>query len=927
MPTCRGTTWYCDRCNQFGFRNYDEAKAHEMSCDPNVRKRPRPASPSTNNPYGAADKVHAYNMAGQARSDINPSPFPQASFTPFILIPEASQAPETLSQLDVFTCNNVEMFEASSSDVADHDANFSGGMNVNAGQIGLRCIHCAKSPFAKAEYSAVFPAAVAKVAASLRMMIEAHFEKCSSIPRRIKSQLEQAKSVARSRAGEGDEWNQITYNEFCQDLCKRMNIVNRAPAQTGIISGSGESVDNYSTSLMQPTPVIKSRRQDRLDSIHHSQLPSDNLTQYPTPSIPPGSHKQMQQPAIGYTGRSATSGSSPPSLHDSPGSINYPFRQDPSSGYWECKYCCQIPLHLRSHNSIWNYNMDPPKREFIDSHLSQCHPYIHSRLNAHQQSSNQLPSPSNHYFHQQGGVYGQNAGIWGSPQRYQRMPAMPSPQRPPRPHMPVAYNSSIPPWSYMHPDVSQEANPHGIMYPGNPVMDVPLHDNYGNDNDRESAVGVNEAIEYLKKEAAERANSASDQIELVLAEDKYLLTEYFFHIMKQLRLCRFSESDRKTRGGKRENIKIGYGGLQCVHCAESPNPRKFFWSGVDRLANSFAEIPGHVLRCRKCPEQTKAALRTLKLVHADQMAQVERGSQKIFFRRMWRRIHENDDTEVVVTEAIEEAVETGASEQQNSATDEIDILSKTDVPPQKKSIKIDDPDSTTRDFEIGTTTENSAKALAQYAKDPMAKQPSRILLGIDEDREWISDMDCFVRENLEVFCASIDDVNKAQSDRKFPITIGQVGMRCLHCAISSTSDDVARGTAVSFPPSINGIYESVREFQRLHLESCPNLPDDVSSKLRDLKGSSSLSSVLRRHYVSAAKALGMYDCTGGNGIKVGNDSDPTKLDSTEGLALDTPGTPLDNSIRRHETANREYLQSFTQKRDNRKRKFSDATPL
>ena len=115
-----------------------------------------------------------------------------------------------------------------------------------------------------------------------------------------------------------------------------------------------------------------------------------------------------------------------------------------------------------------------------------------------------------------------------------------------------------------------------------------------------STDAMNNAMNFLgqfDKEhyARDPANAAIPK--LVLDEDHLLLTNYFFYLMKQLRLCRFTENDRKTRGGKREKIKIGYGGLQCIHCADLPMSRKFFWSNVDRLANSFAEIPGHVLQC------------------------------------------------------------------------------------------------------------------------------------------------------------------------------------------------------------------------------------------------------------------------------------------------------------------------------------------
>jgi hypothetical protein len=145
---------------------------------------------------------------------------------------------------------------------------------------------------------------------------------------------------------------------------------------------------------------------------------------------------------------------------------------------------------------------------------------------------------------------------------------------------------------------------------------------------------------------------------------------------------------------------------------------------------------------------------------------------------------------------------------------------------------------------------------------------SRILLAIPEDKEWLSDTDCFVRRQLEVFCATKDDVETARSDRKYPVFEGQVGIRCVHCALSKG----ANGAAVAYPFSISGIYESVREFQRLHLDGCGNLPPSVKSKLAGLKGASSLSSVLRKYYVLAARALGLKDTR--DGIRPGAESIP-----------------------------------------------------
>jgi len=370
--------------------------------------------------------------------------------------------------------------------------------------------------------------------------------------------------------------------------------------------------------------------------------------------------------------------------------------------------------------------------------------------------------------------------------------------------------------------------------------------------------------------------------------------------MRQLRVCRFSENDRKTRGGKRENISIGYGGLQCVHCASAPNARKFFWSNVDRLANSFAEIPSHVLKCRRCPQSVKQALSDLKTIHSAQMSKLPRGSQKVFFRRMWRRLHEEDPhgaqgpgltkahlaSKKVEREAAAATAAAAGVVPSSSSSSAYNIpTTPSEAHEDETTVSpgtISDTSGATANL-IERSTAEAAKALASSAQlapgdgsgstssPGMGGGSSRILLAISEDKEWLSDMDCFVRRQLEVFCASDQDVSLAEADRKYPVRVGQVGIRCIHCAIAA-GNSRTRGAAVQFPFSICGIYESVREFQRVHLESCPNLPRSIKGKLLGFQGSASLSSVLRRYYVLSAKALGMYDTN--NGISAGGKVEP-----------------------------------------------------
>ena len=122
------------------------------------------------------------------------------------------------------------------------------------------------------------------------------------------------------------------------------------------------------------------------------------------------------------------------------------------------------------------------------------------------------------------------------------------------------------------------------------------------------------------------------------------------------------------------------------------------------------------------------------------------------------------------------------------------------------------------------------------------------------------------RKSILVFVATKHDCKIAVEEHKYPIKPGWVGLRCVHCAKTPRG---ARGAAVHYPYSVSGIFETVREFQRMHFEKCSNLPVGVVEAARSSnKASTTLSSVLRRYYVQSARALGLVDNPDG-GIKAG----------------------------------------------------------
>jgi len=723
-----------------------------------------------------------------------------------------------------------------------------------------------------------------------------------------------------------DHVSKTSLVEYCAGFCQQMGIVNKRNHKSGLeFSSTTGAIGDLSThqhrmvgslgeTTIAPTPL--QRRRDgtsttAMDGAYSSPFAAAQVNRPIGVGGAYGSASAQLNSGVGGVG----SGSSYPVSHsgqqsyaDSP--VGFPFYQEVDRT-WHCRYCNYMPHEYRASQSIWSSSGGgPPPASFIDQHLSVCRAYRQQNFSAMPPGGGMLstgqapfgmvsygnPSPSPYGMP----LHGQQpnpSGPWetatplggtlqSSHMQYSQLMAHQDPNYrygqppslPPGIVNPHTMDTSMGGARFLS-SLGQMDGRSGYPDRGGPIM--PALPPTGSRGPSYALGSGNSATDLMKEAMTFLANYEVEYYacdpesaaipKLVLDEDHLLLTDYFFYLMKQLRLVRFTENDRKTRGGKREKIKIGYGGLQCIHCADLPMSRKFFWSNVDRLANSFAEIPGHVLKCRRCPQANKDALMRLKQGHPEQMSKLPRGSQKIFFRRMWRRLHEGDPQEDDVV--VESPKAQGASENSRPP------VSSIQTSPEKDSKSLDE-------FSQGSVTVTSdetilvmhrsakeaANALVQSAlnKSGPPSPSSRILVAIPEDKEWLSDIDSYVRKQLEVFCATEEDVAAAQEDRKYPITVGQVGIRCIHCSIVQGNDAI--GHAIAYPFSISGIYESVKEFHRLHLDSCPNLPATSKAKFDSMKGASSLSSVLRKYYTLAAKALGLVDTK--DGIRTGGQSTP-----------------------------------------------------
>lgn len=126
---------------------------------------------------------------------------------------------------------------------------------------------------------------------------------------------------------------------------------------------------------------------------------------------------------------------------------------------------------------------------------------------------------------------------------------------------------------------------------------------------------------------------------LVLPEDKPYIAEFLYVVMEQLQPCRFTEADRNKRRIK----DVGCIGVECKHCAGQVDSRKFFWSSVNAVESNFVSVHTHMMECRLVPPEVKEELAELKKLRKEQTAALKTGSQKSFFGRVWKRLHEGEE--------------------------------------------------------------------------------------------------------------------------------------------------------------------------------------------------------------------------------------------------------------------------------------------
>jgi hypothetical protein len=128
----------------------------------------------------------------------------------------------------------------------------------------------------------------------------------------------------------------------------------------------------------------------------------------------------------------------------------------------------------------------------------------------------------------------------------------------------------------------------------------------------------------------------------------------------------------------------------------------------------------------------------------------------------------------------------------------------------------------------------------------------------DIDDFYLTEYQCLLRQQIELFEATISDVQASAQGRNSPIKVGQVGIRCVHCKMLHVKCR-ARG-AVYFPRSIDGIYQVAQNLTKIHLCSgCSRVPESLKKKLLDLSKVNKRASGGKRYWNERVRELGIYE--------------------------------------------------------------------
>jgi hypothetical protein len=160
---------------------------------------------------------------------------------------------------------------------------------------------------------------------------------------------------------------------------------------------------------------------------------------------------------------------------------------------------------------------------------------------------------------------------------------------------------------------------------------------------------------------------------------------------------------------------------------------------------------------------------------------------------------------------------------------------------------------------------NKQQPVGPPVNKPMTIGRQPILLHSTKDDATVSDYQCLVRKQIEVFEATAEDVKAGTQGRNRPIVVGQVGVRCRHCV----SLPRRRRGAVYYPARLDRVYQAGQNMAKSHFtDQCQHLGDDTRKELLELCEGRSSVGCGKQYWAETMSSLGVYEDE--NGLRFTN---------------------------------------------------------
>lgn len=132
------------------------------------------------------------------------------------------------------------------------------------------------------------------------------------------------------------------------------------------------------------------------------------------------------------------------------------------------------------------------------------------------------------------------------------------------------------------------------------------------------------------------------------------------------------------------------------------------------------------------------------------------------------------------------------------------------------------------------------------------------LVARSEDEGRLTPYQCLARQHIQYFEAKQVQVEEGAQGRNKPIVLGQVGIRCIHCAVLARKDKAP--AAAFYPSKLSGIYQSAQNIMNSHLaKDCGKVPKSVRERLLSMSNRKSPPGTGKAYWSEEAVKVGIYE--------------------------------------------------------------------